>query len=84
MIASIGIKFPVVFFKGIETRPFFYPLSEMPPYEKFSREDFPIVENISKNGLSLPTSANLRQNELDSIIEALIKTLKYEYRKTTF
>ena len=34
--------------QGIETRPFFYPLSEMPPYEKFSREDFPIVENISK------------------------------------
>jgi perosamine synthetase len=39
----------------IELRPFFYPLSEMPPYREYGR-DCPVSRALSRAGLNLPTS----------------------------
>jgi perosamine synthetase len=41
---------------GIELRPFFHPLSQMPPYRAFAR-DCPVSRALSQSGLNLPTSA---------------------------
>jgi perosamine synthetase len=40
---------------NIELRPFFYPLSQMPPYQTYGR-DWPTSRGLSLSGLCLPTS----------------------------
>lgn len=53
---------------GIETRPIFYPLNEMPPFRAFvSGATFPASEEISRNGLSLPSSISLTDIEIRHI-----------------
>lgn len=54
---------------GIETRPVFFPLSHMPPYQKYATTQFPESEFISQYGLSLPSSVTLSERETDSIIK---------------
>ena len=62
---------------GIETRPFFYPLHSMPPYRQFKRSDSLSTSiSISKNGLSLPSSTSLSENELISISQSVIQILQ--------
>lgn len=56
--------------EGVETRPLFYPLHRMPPY--YTKEEFPIAEDLSKRGISLPSSSNLSREQV-GIIAALIK-----------
>lgn len=57
---------------GIETRPTFYPLHEMPPYKKFAlTKTFPVTSHIASCGLSLPSSVTLTDDEIDSIVDAL-------------
>lgn len=66
--------------KGIESRPVFYPLHIMPPYQKFGNEDDLKTSNmISKRGISLPSAVNLSQLEakhICKVIEGYIKTFK--------
>ncbi len=59
--------------KGIETRPLFYPLHTMPPYE--SDEVFPVAENLCKMGLSLPSSPNLTDGQIKYICDCLKECL---------
>lgn len=66
--------------KNIQTRKFFYPLHMQPCYKnkkliKNINDDFSLSENIYKNGLSLPSSYNLKTSEQDYII----KTIKNYY-----
>ncbi len=62
--------------QGIETRPFFYPLHWMPPYEHFKRSrSLKFSENISRNGLSLPTSVDLTNENLLTITNCLREKL---------
>jgi perosamine synthetase len=50
---------------GIETRPVFYPMSQMPPYAKDAQSiSYEVSEEISTNGFSLPSSVNLTELEL--------------------
>ncbi len=58
----------------IETRPFFYPLHEMPPYK--SNEKFPIAEELSKRGINLPSSTKLNRQELQRFTN-LIRSCMY-------
>ncbi len=55
--------------KGIETKPFFYPLHSMPPYK--TSESFPVSEELSKKGLSLPSSINLSEKDIKNICEEI-------------
>jgi perosamine synthetase len=62
---------------GIETRPFFYPLHCMPPYKHFKRSrSLKFSENISQNGLSLPTSVDLTDENLLTITNCLRQKLE--------
>lgn len=57
---------------GIETRPVFYSLHLMPPYKKYGKFDkFNNSLNISKSGISLPSSVNLNINELTYICDLI-------------
>lgn len=63
--------------QGIETRPLFYPAHSMPPYiDSVSGETFPIAENLSRNGLSLPTWAGLTESQIDFVCDNLKKCRK--------
>jgi perosamine synthetase len=58
---------------GIETRPVFYPLHEMPPYRKFVRnQSFEITTSISESGISLPSSIDLSKADLRSIVNSFL------------
>lgn len=58
--------------KGIETRPVFFPLHEMPPYQSFGDSSrLKVSRYISKRGVSLPSSVNLTGEELDYICQII-------------
>ncbi len=53
----------------IETRPFFYPIHEMPPYK--NNENFPVAEKLSKGGVNLPSSLKLKTENIKEITEKI-------------
>ena len=59
--------------KGIETRPIFFSLHQMPPYVNFG-EDKNLRNSIviSNQGISLPSSVNLSENEIKYICNEII------------
>lgn len=56
---------------GVETRPVFYPLHEMPPYSKYAKGTYPVSVQVSHNGMSLPSSVNLSKDTLQSIVKSM-------------
>lgn len=67
---------------GIETRPLFHPLHLLPPYQ--NPEDntgYPVAEQISQNGFSLPTWAGLTNDDVNYVAESLIQYLKTKRRE---
>lgn len=56
---------------GVETRPVFYPLHEMPPYIQYARGSYPNTEYISQNGVSLPSSVHISDQEMENIAQAI-------------
>ncbi len=60
--------------KGIDSRPFFYPISSMPPYN--TNEKFPIAEDLSKRGINLPSSPLLKKEDIEYISDCIIELSK--------
>jgi len=61
---------------GIETRRVFYPLNEMPPYQKYKcSKNLSNSKLISDQGISLPSSVNLQQQDIFYIVKCLKKVL---------
>ncbi len=59
---------------GIETRPVFYPLHEMPPYQQYLRsEKYPVADQVSKRGICLPSYLSLQPSEIEFICSVLRK-----------
>lgn len=62
---------------GIETRPVFEPLHRMPAFERFAGDGaFPITEELSSTGLSLPSAVTLEESDVEAIsahIRAIVR-----------
>ena len=58
---------------GIETRPVFYVINDMPPYK--SNEIFPYASKIAERGINLPTFGALTKKEIKYVCETLIKII---------
>ena len=59
-----------LFKKGIETRPFFWPMHKQDIFKKhnlFKNEKYPNAEYLSKNGFYIPTGIDLTKNQLKYI-----------------
>ncbi len=54
---------------GIDTRRVFIPMHQMPMYS--SRGEFPVSQDISRRGLSLPSSPTLTEEDIDFICEKI-------------
>ncbi len=59
--------------QGIDTRPFFYPMTAMPIYEG---EGNSVSADLSARGLNLPTFPGLEDREIHYISEVLIKAVQ--------
>ena len=55
---------------GIETRPIFYPMHSLPPYR--NSLNFPIADDWSRRGISLPTHCNLTDEDQERVVNALV------------
>lgn len=61
---------------GIETRPTFVPLHEMPLYHSYARgRSFPFSSSIGAKGLSLPSSPTLSNEQVRFIVDALYEAV---------
>jgi len=65
---------------NIDMRPLFYPISSMPPYKKYCKNQNmellnPISYNMSKSGLCLPNGNNLNIEDILYICDSIKKVL---------
>ena len=60
--------------KGVETRPFFLGMHEQPVFHKmglFRGERYPVAERLARRGLYLPSGLALREEQIETVCEAL-------------
>lgn len=66
--------------KRIETRPFFYPLHLQPVWKKINikikKEKLAVTENISRQGLYLPSGLALKKEQIEAVCDAIKFILK--------
>ena len=61
---------------GIDTRPAFYPMHQLPPFKEFpSSEKLDVSCKLARQGISLPSSVTLTSSDLDYIIDILRDSL---------
>jgi perosamine synthetase len=67
--------------KGIDSRPFFSPIHDLPPYRNRCRavgkngEDCPVSKNLASRGMNLPSGHRLERSDIQNICEALLEVL---------
>lgn len=64
--------------EGIDTRPFFYPISMFPMYKE---QNTPVAHHVGLNGINLPSGLNLTLNQVDFVCRKVRKILKVARRK---
>lgn len=58
--------------EGIETRPLFYPMHQMPVYEDANAQ-CPVCEKVASRGMNLPTHSLLTREDITRICDAVKK-----------
>jgi len=64
---------------GIETRPFFVPMHKQPFLKKmglFRNEKFPIAEKLGQEGVNLPSSSSLTEEEITLVCKSIMEIQK--------
>ncbi len=66
---------------GVDTRPFFHPLSSIPAYEHseqahLARERNKVVYGISPYAINLPSALSLNKEEIHTVCDALLDSLQ--------
>ena len=57
--------------RGIETRPMFWPVHQMPPYKDSSTVFLPVTEDLSRRGVMLPSHTKLSDEDLKIICNSI-------------
>ncbi len=55
--------------RGVDSRPFFVPLHELPPYRVDA--PFPVATALAARGINLPSGTGLRAEEIAVVCDAL-------------
>jgi len=58
---------------GVDSRPYFYPISDMPMYSTAST---PVAHRVSVEGINLPSYVDLTRNDVAEICGLLLKVLR--------
>ena len=62
--------------QNIDTRPLFYPMHILPPYQQNENiEDYPVANDITARGINLPTWSGLTKHDVEYICSVLIKII---------
>ena len=61
--------------RNIETRRFFTPINQLPMYDHL-RQDTPVAQRLFEHGLVLPMHVLMSTDDVDTVCEALIASLK--------
>lgn len=74
--------------RGIDTRPFFHPLSSLPAYEgspraKEARERNTVSYRLSPYGINLPSALSLTEHDVAFVCESLRQILAFVTQETT-
>ncbi|WP_333859909.1 LegC family aminotransferase [Clostridium sp.] len=56
---------------SIQSRPFFMPVHDMPPYKKCRTGDMSVTNDIIKKGINLPSSVGLSEDEIKYICDII-------------
>jgi len=62
--------------ENIEARPVWKPMHCQPIFEKYERFGGGVAEDLFAKGLCLPSGSNLTREDLDRVIEAMLRVLK--------
>lgn len=63
--------------KGIPTRRIFYPLCDLPPYQKYCQgKKYPATFEIYEQGLNLPSSTLNDEENIHFVVKSLLEILK--------
>jgi perosamine synthetase len=59
--------------EGIETRPFFYPLHRLPPYEgrPGATSPLPTTDALAMSGMNLPTSSRMGRRDVERVVASI-------------
>lgn len=60
---------------GIETRPVFHPMHQLPPYLEDSGR-YPVAEKLASTGINLPTHAGLTEGDVDRVVSQLLMAVR--------
>lgn len=58
---------------GIQTRPFFYQLTELPPFRRGA--DTPVAADLAPRGINLPSAHDLTEDDVEYVCSALLSVL---------
>lgn len=62
--------------RGIETRPFFYPMHVLPMYSHLTKAQiFPVADKVAAQGFNLPSSANLTEEDIRYVCDCLLEVI---------
>jgi perosamine synthetase len=64
--------------EGVDSRPFFYPMSDMPYFEQANT---PITHKVYQQGINLPTFFDLEEQDVAHICKSLIKINEKSYKR---
>jgi perosamine synthetase len=56
---------------GIQARPFFMPVHEMPPYIKCRCDDMKVTNEVSMKGMNLPSSIKIKKNDILQVCKVI-------------
>jgi perosamine synthetase len=56
--------------RSVDTRPVFYPMHTMPPYEEDT--SYPVAEDLASRGVNLPTHGQLSEGDVQYIAEQIV------------
>jgi len=62
--------------RGVQTRPFFYPLNLQSVFKSFKKTKCPVAETIEKQGFYLPSGLGLKKSEIEVVCNIIGKMLK--------
>ena len=62
---------------GIETRVVFYPMHKLPIYKNSNLGiSFPVAERLAANGINLPSSVTISDDDIDFVCEQVMRILE--------